>query len=137
MSAMQCTACRWRRSELARLMTATFACVCAWLVTAALVAMRAPDWTTFVGGGVIMGSIAAVIAMLHLWTHAGDADEAQPARRTDDGGGPRRHWPDPPQPGGGGSDPSWWPEFERRLALYSAEHERENRQPTVVLLRTP
>lgn len=114
-------------SRLARLMIAAFALACAWLVTAALDAMRAPDWTMYTGGAVIMVSIVAVIAALQLWTQAGDAGETEPARRSDEGGGgPRRQRPDAPQPGGGGSDPSWWPEFERRLALYATERETEN-----------
>lgn len=113
-----------RLSQLARLMIATSVFVCAWLTTAALAAMRAPEWTMFMGGAVIVASIVVVIAMLHLWTRGG-AGETQEERRGDEGGGgPRRHWPDAPQPGGGGSDPSWWPEFERRLALYAAERER-------------
>ena len=116
-----------------RLMIATFAFVCAWLVTAVLEAMRAPDWTLFMGGAVILVSIVTLVAALHLWTQAGDAGEPEPERRSDEGGGgPRRQGPDAPQPGGGGSDPSWWPEFERRLALYVAERERENRPPAVV-----
>src|SRR5947209_6011659 len=86
-----------RPSQPARLVIATFAFACAWLITAALDAMRAPDWTMFMGGAVIGR------------------------------GGPRRHWPHAPRPGGGGSDPSRWPEFERRLASYVAERERENR----------
>jgi hypothetical protein len=117
---------------LATLMIAAFAFVCAWLITAALDAMRAPEWTMVTGGAVIMVSILAVIAALQLWTQTGDAGETEPARRTDEGeGGPRPHRPDAPKPGGGGSDPSWWPEFERRLALYVAERERENRRPAV------
>jgi hypothetical protein len=113
-------------SQLARLTIAAAAFVCAWLITAALDAIRAPDWTIFTGGAVIMVSLVAVTATLHLWTQAGNAGEAEPERRNDEGGGgQRRERPDPPHPGGGGTDPSWWPEFERRLALYVAERERE------------
>jgi hypothetical protein len=96
-------------------------------------AMRAPDWTIFMGDAVIMVSIVVVIATLHRWTQAGDGVDTQPARRGEEGGGgPRRHWPDAPQPGGGDSDPSWWPEFEHRLSLYVAERQGENRPPVVL-----
>jgi hypothetical protein len=114
-------------------MISTFAFVGAWLITAVFDAMRAPDWTMFMGGAVIMVSIVVVIATLHRWTQAGDGSDTQPARRDDEGGGgPRRHGPDPPEPGGGDSDPSWWPEFEHRLSSYVAERERENRPPVVL-----
>jgi hypothetical protein len=65
-------------SQLARLVIASFAFVCAWLITAAFDAMRAPVWTTFTGGAVIVASIAVVIATLHVWTQAGDGGETQP-----------------------------------------------------------
>ena len=122
-----------RLSRLARLMISTFAFVCVWLITAAFDALRAPDWTMFMGGAVIVVSIVVVIATLHRWTQAGDLGETQAARRGDEGGGgPRRHGPDAPQPGGGNSDPSWWPEFERRLSSYVAERQRENRPPVLL-----
>jgi hypothetical protein len=121
-----------RLLRLARLVTSTFAFVCAWLITAVFDAMRAPDWTLFTGGAVIVVSVVVVIATLHRWTVAGDGAGSRPARRGDEGGGgPRRHWPDASEPGGGDSDASWWPEFERRLSLYVAERERENRPPVV------
>lgn len=122
-----------RLSQLARLMIATFVFACAWLITAALDAIRAPDWMMGVGGVVVVLSIVAVFATLHLWTQADGNGEPHPGYGGDDGGGGLRHrQPDLPQPGGGGKDPSWWPEFERRLALYVAERERENQRPTAV-----
>lgn len=122
-----------RLSRLTRLMISAFAFVCAWLITAVFDAMRAPDWTVAMGGVVIVVSIVVVIATLHRWTQACDSDEIQPERRGDEGGGgPRRDWPDAPEPGGGHSDPTWWPEFERRLSLYVAERERESRPPAVL-----
>lgn len=128
-----------RLSRLARLMISIFAFVCAWLMTAVFDAIRAPDWTMFMGGAVIVVSIIVVIATLHRWTQAGDGAETQPARLGDGGGGrggPRGHRPDAPEPGGGDGDPGWWPEFERRLSLYVAEREGENR-PLVVLPTEP
>jgi hypothetical protein len=85
------------------------------------------------GGAVIVASIVVAIATLHRWTQAGNGGESRTEHRGDDaGGGPRRHWPDPPQHGGGGSDPAWWPEFERQLALYVAARETQQRQPPVL-----
>ncbi len=115
------------RQSLARPVIATFAFACAWLVTATSDAMGAPGWTTFLGTAVIVVSIVLIIATLHVWTQGGDDGEGGPEPRgSDGGGGPGRRWPNAPQHGGGGSDPSWWPEFERQLALYVAEHERED-----------
>jgi hypothetical protein len=121
-----------RLSQLARLVITTLAFVCAWLITAAFDAARAPDWTMYTGGAVIVASIALVIATLHLWTQAGDGDESEQEHGDEGGGGLRRRWPDAPQDGGGGSDPSWWPEFERQLALHVANYERETRLPAVL-----
>lgn len=121
-----------RMSQLARLVISTLAFTLAWFTTTAVGETGAPDWTMFMGGAVIVVSTLVVIATLHRWTQAGDGGENQPEHRADDGGGgPRRHQPAPPR-GGGGSEPSWWPEFERRLALYTRERERERRRPCVV-----
>lgn len=84
-----------RVSQLARPLIAAFAFACAWLLTAAFDAMRAPGWTMFAGGAVIVVSVFVITVTVHLWTREAD------------------------------SDPSWWPEFEHQLALYVAEQERE------------
>jgi hypothetical protein len=111
-----------RLSPLARLMIATVAFACAWLSTALLEAERAPGWTMFAGGAMIVASIVAITITLHLWTQEGDGGDSGPGNRgAPGGGGPRRRRPDEPQPGGDDSDPSWWPEFERQLALYATE----------------
>lgn len=111
-------------SLLARPAIATFVLASAWLITAVVDAVGAPRWTIFLGGGVIVVSLVVVLATLHSWTQAGDAA----ARGGDQGGGGvRRPRPDAPQPGG---DPSWWPEFERELAVYVAE--RQQREPTTL-----
>jgi hypothetical protein len=121
-----------KRSSLARLMIATVAFVCAWLTTA-LDAARPRDWTVFLGVAVIVVSIVLVIVSLHIWAQANDGGESGAGPGGDqDGGGPGRRWPDAPKPGGGGNDPSWWPEFERHLALYVAEGEKVKRQPAVL-----
>jgi hypothetical protein len=122
-------------SELARPLIAMFACACAWLLTAGFDALRAPGWTMFPGGAVIVVSLVVIIVTVHRWTQGCDGGDSAPGQRGDEhgGGGPRRRRPDAPQRGGAGSGPSWWPEFERQLAFYIAEREREKRQPAVLL----
>jgi hypothetical protein len=118
-----------RVSQLARPVIATFAFVCAWLMAAGLDAIRAPAWTIFLGGAVIVVSILVISATLHLWTQRGDGGDIGPGHRgAQGGGGPPRHRPDAPQPGGA---PSWWPEFERQLASYVVERETEQGGPAV------
>lgn len=120
-----------RMSRLARPLIATGAFTCAWLLTAMLDALRAPGWTTLTGGVVIMVSIVVISVTVHLWTQGSEGGERGPGDRGGDGGGPRHRRPDAPDPRGGGDDPSWWPEFERQVALYVAERERETREPAV------
>jgi hypothetical protein len=116
-----------RVSQLARLQIATVAFACAWPIAAAFDALRAPRGAILMGGAVIVESVVIVVATLHRWARPRDPDETQSEGRGDEGGsGPRRHRPDGPQPEGSASDPSWWPEFERMLALYVAERERES-----------
>jgi hypothetical protein len=123
-----------RVSGLARPLIAMLVFAGAWLLTAVFGALRAPGWTMFTGGAVIAVSIVVITVTVHRWTQGGDGGDSSPGRRGDEhgGGGPRRCRPDTPQRGGGGSDPSWWPEFERQLAFYVAEREREKRQPAVL-----
>jgi hypothetical protein len=112
-------------SRLALLVIATFAFACAWLLAAGFEATRAPGWAMLLGGAVIVLSIVAITAALHLWTQAGDGGQAGPGDRdAHGGGGPRRRRPDSPCPGGGDVAPSWWPDFERQLASYVADRER-------------
>lgn len=121
-----------RVSRLARPLIATCAFACAWLLTAMLDALRAPGWTIFTGGVEIMVSIVVISLTVHLWTQASEGTERHPGERGDEGGGePRPDRPNAPDPRGGGNDPSWWPEFERQVALYVAEREREKRQSVV------
>jgi hypothetical protein len=71
-------------------------------------------------------STVAIVVSLHLWTQESDGGQSGPGHRHErGGGGPRRGRPDAPQHGGGGSDPGWWPEFERQLARYVADGDRE------------
>jgi hypothetical protein len=113
-------------SQLARPVIATFALACAWLLTAVFDALRAPGWTMFMSGAVIVVGIVVITVTVHLWAQGGVGGESGPGQRGDHGGGgPRRRRPDAPQQGGGGSDPSWWPEFERQFAFCVAERERE------------
>ena len=122
-----------RVSHPGRPLLAISAFTCAWLMTAMSDALHAPEWTMFTGGAVIVISIVVVTVTVHLWTQEGDGSDSGPGLRgNDDGGGPPRGRPDAPQLRGGGTDPSWWPEFERRVAFYVAERERE-KQKTVGL----
>ena len=115
-----------RISELARALIATSAFGCAWLLTAVFDALGAAGWTTLTGGGVMVVCIVVLTVTVHLWTQGGDGGEPGSGQRGNDGeGGPGRGRPDAPHHGGGGNDPAWWPEFERQLALYVAERERE------------
>ena|SRR5947209_596628 len=123
-------------SQLARPLIATLAFVCAWLLTAAFDALRAPGWTTFTGAAVMVASISVTIVTVHRWTQNGDAGESGPGQSDDhDGGGPRRHRPVGPRrgAGSGGGDPAWWPEFERQFAFYVANRNgarRRRAEPT-------
>jgi hypothetical protein len=127
-----------RVSRVARPLIATFAFAWAWLLTAVFVALRAPGWTMFTGGAVIVVSIVVITVTVHLWTQGADGGDSGPGQRGDHGGGgPRRRGPDAPQHGGGGTDPSWWPEFERQLAFYVAKREWEKRPPAVLPPTTP
>lgn len=122
-----------RLSPLARPLIATLAFACAWLAAAGSDAIRAPGWTTLLGGAVIVVSIVVVTATLHLWTQRGDGGDIGPEHRdARGGGGPPRRRPDAPHPGGGDGAPSWWAEFERQFAIYVAAREREQRQPGVL-----
>lgn len=119
-------------SPPARPVIATFAFAFAWLVTAVLDTTRAPDWAIFLGGAVIVVSIAVITVTLHRWTLGGDDGDSEPGHQGGPGGGgPRRRRPDAPQHGGDGGVPSWWPEFEREFALYVAEREREKERRPV------
>ena len=95
-----------RASPVARALIATLAFACAWLLTAVFDVLRAPGWTMFTGGAVIVVSIVVITATVHLWTQEGDGGESNPGQPGNDGGGgPRPRWPDAPQLGGGGNDP--------------------------------
>src|SRR5581483_3984417 len=54
-------------SPLARLVVATFAFACAWLVAAGFEAAQAPGWTMLLGGAVVGVSIVVITATLHVW----------------------------------------------------------------------
>jgi hypothetical protein len=117
-----------RASQLTRAMIATFAFTCAWLVTAVLGGLGAPGWTMLTGGAVIVVSIGAITVTVHVWTREAGG-ESGPGRRGNGGGGaPPGRRPDPPQLGDCGQDPGWWPEFERQVASYVAEREREKQR---------
>ena len=122
-------------SHLARPVIATLAFACAWLAAAGFDAAGVRGWTIFLAAAVIVVSIGVLTATLHLWAQGGDGGDIGPGHRgAHGGGGPRRRRPDAPPPGGG-SAPSWWPDFERQLAVYVAE--RESEKPAVVPAEAP
>jgi hypothetical protein len=95
--------------------------------------MEVPGWTLVLGGAVIGLSILVIAATVHVWARDADDGDSKPGHRgAGGGGGPGRRRPDAPQPGGGDSAPTWWPEFERQLASYVAEREKENPEPAVL-----
>jgi hypothetical protein len=127
-----------RMSRLARALIAIGALVGAWLLTGVFDALRAPGWTMVTGSGVIVASIIVTTVTVHLWTQGSDCGGAEPGTHgADGGGGPRRRRPDVPDPRGGGSSPSWWPEFERQVALYVAEREREKQRSAAFTRESP
>lgn len=112
--------------RIARPVVATLAFACAWLVAAGFDAMGVRGWAMFLSVAVIVVSLVAITATLHLWALGGEGGDAGPGPRgAHGGGGPRRRRPDAPQPGGGGA-PSWWPDFERQFEAYVAERERSS-----------
>jgi hypothetical protein len=80
-------------SRLARLLIATFAFACAWLLAAGFDAIGVRGWTMGLGAAVIAVTIGVIAATLHLWAQEGDGA------------------------------PGWWPDFERQFADYVAERE--------------
>jgi hypothetical protein len=103
-------------------MIATFGFVSAWLLAAALDALQPPEWAILTSAAMLAVSVVVMIVAVHLWMIGDVGEENRPGQGGDQGGGgPGRRRPDAPQPGDGGSDPSWWPGFERQLAVYIAE----------------
>jgi hypothetical protein len=122
-----------RASQLARAMSATFAFTCAWLLTAVLGGLRAPGWTMLTGGAVIVVSIGVITVTVHVWTQEAGPESGPGRRGNGGGGGPPGRRPDTPQSGDCGQEPSWWPEFERQVAFYVGERERERQRSAVLL----
>src|SRR5947209_3547441 len=107
---------RPRVAQVTRPLIATFAFACAWVVTVACDALRAPSWTLVIGAAVLVAITGVIIITVHLWTLEPHDDENPPAPSDEDGGGgPGHRRPDPPRQGDGGTDPHWWPEFERQF----------------------
>jgi len=122
-----------RLSQPARPVVATLAFACAWLAAAGSDAIRTPEWTTLLGGAMIVVSIVVVTATLHLWTQRGEGGDIGPGHQgAQGGGGPPRRRPDAPHPGGEDGAPRWWPEFERQFGVHVAAREREQRQIRVL-----
>lgn len=61
-----------RVSQFARLVIATCAFACAWLLAAGFDALGDRGWTMFLGAAVIVASIGVITATLHRWTQGDD-----------------------------------------------------------------
>lgn len=107
-------------SELARPLIATVSLLCLWFIAMALEAAQAPVWALALIGGVLLVNLIVLAASVLKVTREQDGEDG-------DGDLPL-HRPDRPEPGGGG-EPSWWPELERELTQYLAEHDRLGREP--------
>ena len=70
-----------RLSRAARPVLAAFAFTCAWLVAAVADAVRAPGWTIFMSGAIVVTSVFVITASVHLWTQGANAGEIRPGHR--------------------------------------------------------
>lgn len=98
--------------------------ISAWGLCFLLIKLHFPGWTWFAATLAVITSIVVLIAAAQFSL---PRDAGEGSGDEGDGGSPLRRPPEPPTDGGGPADPSWWPEFERDLALYMAERERGKR----------
>lgn len=107
-------------AQIVRPLVALFSLIALWFAAMILEALQVPAWGIAMIGGVLLVNLVVLTALLYHATR-------EPSDRHGDGGLPAPRL-DLPEPGGGG-EPSWWPELERDLQQYLAEHERNDRQP--------
>lgn len=99
----------------------------AWTLCFLLSTLHAAAWMTFSSAAAMLTSIILLGAAAQTcFPRDGGGGGGE-----DGDGGLGRRPPDRPLDGGGPSGPSWWPEFERDLARYTAERERPRREPVV------
>lgn len=115
------SALRANISRVARPLVACAGLSGAWGAWILVIVIHGPMWMMVFTGSVFAVSTVAMGAAIHLATYEKDD--------RDDGGEGGTPSLSPETPGGGGDDePLWWPEFERQLAAYAAQRDRE-RQP--------
>jgi hypothetical protein len=114
-------ALRVSMSRLARPLVACAGLSGAWGAWVLVIVVHGPLWMLALTGAVFAVSAVAMGIAIHLAT-------CEQEDRHDEGGGGAPSL-NPETPGGGGGDePVWWPEFEREVAAYAAQLDRE-RQP--------
>lgn len=97
-------------------------CLFAWAISLVLEALRSPVWLMAVTGVVILLSLAAVIATVHVATRPDEGETPSDGRND-----PVSAGPEGPEHGGDSGEPTWWPEFERQFAAYVRQSERRER----------
>jgi hypothetical protein len=113
-------ALRARISRVARPLVACSGLSGAWGVWVLVIVLHAPLWMMALTGSVFGLSSVAMGVAIHLAT-------SEEENRHDGGAGGAPSL-GPEAPSGGGDEPVWWPEFERQVATYAAQSDRE-RQP--------
>jgi hypothetical protein len=114
-------ALRARMPRVARPLVACSGLSGAWGAWVLVIVVHGPVWMMALTVSVFALSSVAMGVAIHLATYEEEDRH--------DGGGGGAPSLSPEAPGGGGDDePLWWPEFERQLAAYAAQRDRE-RQP--------
>jgi hypothetical protein len=109
-----------RVPRLARPFVACAGVAAAYGAWAMVLLVRGPSWMVALTSLCIALGSAAMALAIHFVTR----EEEDGGGGGDVGGGPGPE-PAAPRDGGGDLEPPWWPEFERQLASYAADQERE------------
>lgn len=108
----------------ARYPLALVSCGCAVLLAFLMAASGTPSWWRPASAVAIVISVVLLIAVAQRSMHR----DSEGGGDSDGDGGLGRRPPDRPDHGGGPAGPSWWPEFERDLASYTAARARAEAQ---------
>lgn len=103
-------------SQITRPLVAALSLAGLWFLAMVLETLAVPVWVLVINGGLLLANVIVLTGLIHQATRERD--------RPDGDGGLPPDRPDVPDPGGG-TEPSWWPELERELAQYLAEHEQD------------
>jgi hypothetical protein len=106
-------------SQLTRPLVAALSLLVLWVLAMVLETLRVPVWVLVVNGALLLVNVIVLTASIH--------QVMREQGRGDGDGGVRPHRRDVRDSGGGGGI-SWWPEFERELAQYLAEQQRDDRE---------